>query len=417
MDKSVAGKGDGTGGRVVATGAFTDLYLRRGAERRLRAGHLWVYSNEIDGGRNPLAAYKVGDVVRVRSCEGVLLGSAYMEPHALICARVYAPRVERVADEAFFAEAIARALAAREASFDSPYYRLVYGDSDGLPGLVVDRFGDYLVVQLNNAAIEQWQAPIVAALVSVLCPLGVLIRADSRARREQGLTERVEVAFGDVPEAVELQENGVRFIAPVYSGQKTGWFYDHRMSRARLVSYAPGARVLDVYSYIGGWGIQAGAFGAREVVCLDSSQRALDGVMRNARLNDLEASVSIRQGPAVESMAALADAGERFDLIILDPPAFIQRRKDLKKGMAAYRRINELALRVLQPGGVLVAASCSMQLARADLIQAMQGAALRASCELRIIEQGAQGPDHPVHPAIPETEYLKTVFARRGQSF
>lgn len=406
-----------TAANSVGTGAITDLYLRRGAERRLRGGHLWVYSNEVDGERNPLAAHQVGDVVRVRSSEGVLLGSAYMEPQALICARVYAPRVERVADEAFFAEAVVRALAAREAVFDLPFYRLIYGDSDGLPGLVVDRFGDYLVVQLNNAGIEQWQGPIVAALVSVMGPRGVLIRADSRARREQGLTQRVEVAYGDVPESVELRENGVRFLAPVYSGQKTGWFYDHRMSRARLVAYASGARVLDVYSYIGGWGIQAGAFGAREVVCLDSSERALDGVIDNARLNNLEDRVTVRQGPAVESMLALADAGEQFDLVILDPPAFIQRRKDLKKGLAAYRRINELALRLLRPGGVLVAASCSMQLARADLIQAMQGAALRACCELQVIEQGAQGPDHPIHPAIPETEYLKAVFARRGQGF
>jgi 23S rRNA (cytosine1962-C5)-methyltransferase len=390
-----------------------DLYLRKGADRRLRAGHLWVYSNEVDGKLNPLSGFQAGDVVWVRSCDGSLLGSAYMEPHSLICARIFAPREQRAPDEEFLVGAITRALNGRQAAFDQPCYRLIYGDSDGLPGLVVDRFFDYLVVQLNNAGVERWQDDLIAALVVVLAPLGILIRADSRSRREQGLADRVEVVYGNVPQRVELQENGVRFLAPVHTGQKTGWFYDHRMSRGRLAAYAAGARVLDVYSYIGGWGIQAAAFGSREVVCLDSSEQALQGVEENARLNGLQDKVSIRHGPAAETMAAMCREDARFELVILDPPAFIQRRRDLKKGIAAYRRINELGLRLLRPGGVLVSASCSMHLTRADLMQAMQGAAARAGSELRIIEQGGQGPDHPIHPAIPETEYLKAMFARR----
>ena len=392
---------------------LADLFLRKGADRRLRGGHLWVYSNEVDSDRSPLSAFAAGDPVAVRGADGRLLGSAYMEPNALICARVYAPRRACNPDNALFAAALRQALDLRLRFFQHPFYRLVYGDSDLLPGLVVDRFGDYLVMQLNNAGIERYEAALLAALVDLLQPAGVLLRADSRARREQDLEDRVEVVYGQVPEAVVLEENGVRFEAPVHGGQKTGWFYDHRLSRARLQQLVRGCDVLDVYSYIGGWGVQAAVAGAGSVCCIDSSEAALDGALRNAALNGVDGSVRVAPGRADAVMQALAGEGERFDVVVLDPPAFIQRRRDLKKGVAAYRRINELGLRLLKPGGLLVAGSCSMHLARADLVSALQGAARRTECELRVVEQGGQGPDHPVHPAIPETDYLKAVFARR----
>jgi 23S rRNA (cytosine1962-C5)-methyltransferase len=346
----------------------------------------------------------------VRAANGSLLGSAYMEPQSLICARLYAP-AEQCGLEALFTLRVSESLACRERAFDRPFYRLVYGDSDTLPGIVVDRFGDYLVVQLNNRGIERYRESLLDALVDVLQPAGILLRGDSRSRREQGLADDIKVAYGEVPQHLTLEENGVRFLAPVHGGQKTGWFYDHRMARARLAPWVGGKSVLDVYSYIGGWGIQAAAFGAAEVCCLDSSAQALEGVKANAALNDLQHRVFTLRGSAPETMAALRGEGRRFDVVILDPPAFIQRKKDLKKGIAAYRRINELGLQLLNRGGLLVAASCSMHLARADLISAMQQAAVRSGCQLRIVEQGAQGPDHPIHPAIPETEYLKSVFA------
>jgi len=336
-----------------------------------------------------------------------------MEPQSLICARVYSRTNQSDFDGDLVNAHIAIALAAREAVFDKPFYRLVYGDSDLLPGLVVDRFGDYLVIQLNNSGIERVEREVISALVLQLSPEGILLRADSRARRELKLADRIEVVYGEVPQQVELEENGVRFLAPVWDGQKTGWFYDHRMSRARLATYVRGKSVLDVYSYIGGWGIQAAAFGASEVCCVDSSAAALEGVMDNARHNGLGERVCVRQGSAAQTMMAMDSEGLRYDVVILDPPAFIQRKKDVKKGIAAYRRINELALRLLNPGGVLVSGSCSMHLSRADLIQVLGSAANRAGCELRVVEQGAQGADHPIHPSIPETEYLKAVFARR----
>jgi 23S rRNA (cytosine1962-C5)-methyltransferase len=390
-----------------------ELILRRGAERRLRGGHLWVYSNEIDSERCALKQFRPGDPVRVAGSDGAGLGSAYMEPQSLICARLYAPGAEVELDRALLRDRLEAALAGREAAFSEPFYRLVYGDSDLLPGVVIDRFGDYLVVQLNNAGIERYREPLIEALVGLLRPRGVLLRGDSRNRREQGLDERSEVVHGEVPDAVPLRENGVQFLAPVRTGQKTGWFYDHRMSRARLAPWVAGKTVLDVYSYIGGWGVQAAAFGAAGVCCLDSSAAALEAVVINAARNGLEERVTTRRGSAPETMAAMREEGAGFDIVILDPPAFIQRRRDLKKGVTAYRRINQLGLQLLRPGGLLVSASCSMHLSRADLVAAMQQAAVRAHCELRIVEQGAQGPDHPIHPAIPETEYLKAMFARK----
>ncbi len=390
-----------------------ELFLRRGADRRLRGGHLWVYSNEVDTARNPLGNFTAGDLVVVRDASGGILGSAYMEPQALICGRVYAPGEALNFDRELIERRLATALSGRQAAFDKPFYRLVYGDSDTLPGVVIDRFGDYLVVQCNNAGIERYREQLIAALAALLQPAGILLRGDSRLRREQGLAADAEVVQGEMPAQVELEENGVRFLAPVFAGQKTGWFYDHRMSRARLAAWVAGRTVLDVYSYIGGWGIQSAAFGATEVTCLDSSAQALEGVEANAGLNGLQERVTTLRGSAPETLSALQQQGRSFDVVILDPPAFIQRKKDLKKGITAYRRINELGLKLLNPGGLLVSASCSMHLSRADLMGAMQQAAVRAGCQLRVVEQGAQGPDHPIHPAIPETEYLKAVFARK----
>jgi 23S rRNA (cytosine1962-C5)-methyltransferase len=198
------------------------------------------------------------------------------------------------------------------------------------------------------------------------------------------------------------------------AGQKTGWFYDHRMNRARLMAYSRGRRVLDVFSYVGGWGVQAAAAGAEHVLCVDASAEALEHVGRNAALNDAAERVATRRGDAFEVLRMLAAEGERYDVVVLDPPAFIKRKKDQKAGEEAYRRVNQLAMEVLRQDGILVAASCSYHLPRESLQDAMLRAARRMGRSLQILEQGHQGPDHPVHPAIPETAYLKAFIGRVG---
>jgi len=334
-----------------------------------------------------------------------------MEPQSLICARVFAQRGAVTPDTTFFRTRIAAALSLRERFFDKPFYRLLYGDSDGVSGLVVDRFGDYLVVQINTAGMQCYQQALLEALRLELEPRGILLRSDSRVRREQGLEDQLEVVFGEVPERVALEENGVRFEVPVFDGQKTGWFYDHRDNRARLQQLSPGKKVLDVYSYIGGWGVQAAAAGASEVCCVDSSELALNAARHNAGLNQVSDRLHTRQGPADKIMEQMAAEGARFDIVVLDPPAFIQRRKDHGKGCKAYRRINELAMKLLPSNGILVSASCSMHLAEADLLDCLRGAGQRSGRRVQVVEMGGQGADHPLHPAIAETRYLKAAFA------
>ncbi|BCD85981.1 hypothetical protein PSm6_23880 [Pseudomonas solani] len=392
--------------------SLPSLRLKANADRRLRAGHLWVYSNEIDVVATPLNAFQPGDQAILEAAGGKALGVVALSPNNLICARLVSRDVKHSLDKSLLVHRINVALSLRERLFDKPYYRLVYGDSDLLPGLVVDRFGDHIVVQLASAAMERNKDAVLEALVQVLKPRGVLWKNDSAARDAEGLERYVDTAFGVVPEWVALEENGVKFEAPVLEGQKTGWFYDHRMNRARLAPYVKGKRVLDLFSYIGGWGVQAAAFGASEVFCVDASGFALDGVERNATLNGVAEQVTCVEGDVFEALKELKASEERFDVVVADPPAFIKRKKDLKNGEAAYRRLNEQAMRLLNKDGILVSASCSMHLPEDDLQNILLGSARHLDRNIQLLERGGQGPDHPVHPAIPETRYIKSITCR-----
>lgn len=385
------------------------LQLKKNEERRLLAGHPWVFSNEVDVAVTPITALKTGELVTVRDSRGRPLGTAYANPHSLICARLFGGKPAMRLDTALIAERLRGALALRERLFDRPCYRLVYGESDALPGLVVDRFGDVLVGQITTAGMECRREEIAAALAEVLGPLPVIWRNDASIRTLEGLDTYVDAPPG-APERLHIEENGCRFEALATGGQKTGWFFDHRLARARLPFYAQGRRVLDVFSYAGAWGVQAAVGGAGEVLCVDSSQAALDQLERNAALNGVQDKVRGLHGDAFDTLAGLVEAGERFDLVIVDPPAFIKRRKDAKTGLSAYQRLNRAALRLLAEDGVLISASCSFHLSADELRGLLRQEGNRAGLHLRILEQHRQGPDHPVHPAIPETDYLKSFI-------
>ncbi|PZW39908.1 class I SAM-dependent rRNA methyltransferase [Pseudomonas sp. URMO17WK12:I2] len=392
--------------------SLPSLRLKANADRRLRAGHLWVYSNEIDVAVTPLNAFEAGDQAILEAAGGKPLGIVALSPNNLICARLLSRDVKHVLDKSLLVHRLNVALSLRERLFDQPCYRLVYGDSDLLPGLVVDRFFDILVVQLASATMERHKEDVLAALIQVIKPSGILLKNDSAARDAEGLERYVDTAFGVVPEWVALEENGVKFEAPVIEGQKTGWFYDHRMNRARLAPYVKGKRVLDLFSYIGGWGVQAAAFGASEVFCVDASAFALDGVERNATLNGFAEKVTCVEGDVFAALRELKSAEERFDVVIADPPAFIKRKKDIKNGEAAYRRLNETAMRLLNKDGILVSASCSMHLEEDNLQNILLTSARHLDRNIQLLERGAQGPDHPVHPAIAETRYIKSLTCR-----
>lgn len=388
------------------------LKLKANEDRRLREGHLWIYSNEVDVIATPLKDFTAGDQVRVEDNKGKFLGIATVTPTSLICGRLLSRDEKYPLNKSLLVHRLQVALALREMLYDKPYYRLVYGDSDFLPGLVIDRFGDICVVQIASAGMERVKSEIIEALQQVLSPSGILFKNDGKMREVEGLESYVEVAAGEVPMEVPLLENGVKFLAPVQSGQKTGWFYDHREARAELAHLVKGKRVLDVFSYVGGWGVQAAVFGAAEVTCVDASAPALAMVAKNAALNAVGDKVKTLQGDAFDILTSLKQSGEKFDVIVLDPPAFITKRKDHKNGLAAYRRANELAMRLLNREGLLVSGSCSLHLSRPELVEIIRASARHVDRSAQIIHHGHQGGDHPIHPSIPETEYLKAVFTR-----
>lgn len=390
----------------------TPLILKKNEERRLRQGHAWVFSNEVDTARSPLDGFAPGQAVLIQAHDGKVLGTGYVNPHSLICARLVSRDTAHGLDRSLLVHRLNIALSLRARMFATPDYRLVHGESDGLPGLVVDRFGDILVVQLNTAGMEAVKAEVVAALEKVVKPRVILLRNDSPARDLEGLERYVETVLGTAPETVPLTENGVRFEAPLLGGQKTGWYYDHRDNRARLQRYVRGARVLDMFSYVGAWGVTAAVAGAAQVTCVDASARALDQVQRNAALNGVEARVDTIEGDAFEVLKALRADKAQFDVVVLDPPAFIKRKKDVKEGVAAYRRLNQAALQLLGKDGILVSASCSFHLQRAVFADLLYQSARHLDRHWQVLEQGHQGPDHPLHPAIPETDYIKCVVGR-----
>ena len=392
------------------------LRLAKNEEKRLRAGHLWIFSNEVDIQATPLKAFQAGDLAVVEDSKGQALGVAYVNPDTLIAARLLSRDPRAAINEKFFARRFQTALALRERLFGQPFYRLVHGESDGLPGLVVDRFGDVLSLQTNTFGMERLQPVILAALEKCFSPRAVVLKNTSSLRQLEGLEEYTRVGSGELPGRVEIEENGVRFRIDVLGGQKTGWFFDHRANRAFAASLARGQRVLDLFSYAGGWGIQAAAAGAAEVDCVDGSEAAIALARENAALNGVAEKVSYEHGDAFDFLRLAREERRKYGLVILDPPALIKRKKDVKAGVEAYRRLNQSALQLLAPGGVLVSASCSHHLHREVLHDILRAAARHGDRHLVVIGQGGQGPDHPVHPAIPETDYLKVFFCAVAES-
>lgn len=393
------------------------LRLRKNEERRLKAGHEWIYANEVDTGQVSPKTLPAGAACRVEDSRGKVLGRALLSPHSLIVARLYSRDPKQEPTRSFFKKRIEQALALRETFYPKPFYRLIYGEADGLPGLVVDRFGDTLVMQIGTAGMEAHLETLVSALDAVLQPHAIVLKNDAAVRELEGLPLYVRALKGEVPESIALEENGARFEAPLRDGQKTGWFYDHREARARMAPLAKGARVLDVYSYCGGWGVQAALAGASDVTAVDSSSLALDYMHRNAELNGVAERLRTIEGDATTALKQLALDGEKFDLVILDPPAFIKRRKDFKNGLAGYHALNELAVRLIRPGGYLISASCSMHLPADKLLDVMRASARHIDRGLQVLGYQGQGPDHPIHPAIPETAYLKSWSARVSFNF
>lgn len=394
------------GGRALNT-----IHLLPGGSKRLRRGHPWIYSNEIrmDEAARALAP---GTLVRVIDAGGEALGVASFNPHTLIAARLFSRDTEAVIDVGFLAARLGAALALRGALYDEPFYRLIHSEADGLPGIVIDRYGEALCCQPNTAGADGLTGALLEALDSVLAPRAVVLRGDAPARALEGLPAEVRLAKGTLEEPVELREEGTRFYADLESGQKTGWYFDQRDNRSFLARLAAGHRVLDAYCHSGGFALRAAAAGAASVLGIDSSQPALALAGRAAEANGFSARCRFERAKAFEALERLNAEGARFDAVVCDPPSFVKTRKELKAGLRAYRKLARLAAGLASPGGDLLLASCSHNVERADFLDAVRAGLLDAGRSGRIIRDAGAGPDHPVHPALPETAYLKCLVLR-----
>jgi 23S rRNA (cytosine1962-C5)-methyltransferase len=373
--------------------------------RRARAGAPWIFSNEIamDAKAKALAP---GTLVNVQGDDGQDFGTGYFSPKSLIGIRLLVPVKDAAIDRLFFIEHLQRALALREALYEKPFYRLVHAEGDNLPGLAIDRFGDACVVQVTTAGMEALIEPMLAALDEVVAPKTVILRNDTPSRALEGLDSYVRAAKGEAAR-IAVEENGARYFADPSSGQKTGWYYDQRDNRAFMASLAKGKSVLDAYCYSGGFAIAAARAGAGEVVGLDSSQPALALAEDAAAANGVAA--KFVKADVFEELERLGAQGETFDIVIADPPPFVKARKDLEPGAKAYRKLARLAAGVTAPGGFLLVASCSHNMPLERFAQECAIALTRAGRKPRLIRQAGAAPDHPAHPMLPETAYLKAL--------
>lgn len=388
------------------------LRLKKREERRIQSGHGWIFSNEIDTQQTPLKGLEPGAPATVTSVNGKFLAHVYVNPHSLIAARVTSRRANEPFNATVLRARLGHALELREALYPKPFYRWVHSEGDFLPGLTVDRYGETLVVQITTAGMEHYRDDIVDALQALSGAANIYLRNDASVRELEHLPLYREWASGNAAETLSISENDLEFEVPAELGQKTGWFYDHRDSRKAIKEWVKGKRVLDLYTYLGAFGLNAAVAGAESVLAIDASDAAVDAANANAKRNGLEGSFLAKASDAVEAMRTLFEERERFDVVILDPPAFIKRRKDRDAGMRHYALNNRLAMRLLNPGGIILSASCSQALSHEELIQQMRLGTPKGSLGLQLLSTLRQGADHPVHASMPETLYLTGVIGR-----
>jgi 23S rRNA (cytosine1962-C5)-methyltransferase len=382
--------------------------LLAGRHRRAEAGHPWIFSNEVamDAAAKALAP---GSLVTLRRADSSPLGIAMFNPHTLLAARLLDRDTARPISRRFLAGRIGRALKLRERLFDMPFYRLVHAEADGRPGLVVDRFGAVLVVQSNAAGMARLEPAVLDALGELLSPEAIVLRNDSPARGLEGLASETRVARGSLDGPVAVHETGAVFRADLLAGQKTGWFFDQRDNRRFIASLARGSRVLDLYCYTGGFAVQAARGGAAAVLGVDRSEPALTLAIEAAELCGVGQMCSFRRGEAFAEAGGLAANGERFDIVIADPPAFAKSRKEVPAALRGYRKLARLAASVTAGGGILFIASCSFHVGAAEFAETVRRGLADAGRAGRVLRVAGADADHPIHPALPETAYLKTL--------
>lgn len=384
------------------------IRLKKQADRKVRRGGLWIFSNEIH--EPQVRDLEVGQTYELRDFAGEFLGIVYANPKSLIAARIIS-RQKAELDVDFFQQKLSKALESRQPFCkDREAYRIVFGESDFIPGLVVDKYGPHIVVQSSAAGIDNMLDTIVDAIDKLLSPESIIVRNDSSSRNLEGIPSYTEVKKGSNVDLIHFRSGELSFAADLLAGQKTGFFLDQEFNRSVLKKYlSRNCSVLDLYCYSGAWAMHALNAGALSVTAVDSSNVALEIALESSRINNFESRMSLVREDALHF---LSGASAIWDLIILDPPAFIKSRSKVREGTQGYIDINRKALTKLKKGGLLVSCSCSSHLGLTDFMDALNIAAYRSGRALRILEVAGQGPDHPSLVSMPETRYLKVVFAQ-----
>lgn len=381
------------------------VHLRR--SRRILQGHLWVFSNELE--ESP-RKYEPGSLVGIYDQKEQFLGIGYINPNSLIAIRILTRQHEAV-DKEFFRKKIAAALDLRKRICQNrDSFRLIYSEGDFLPGLIVDKYGDCLVLQILTYGMEMFRDVIIELLDDIFTPNCIVVRNDSSVRALEGLPLHREIVKGTIPPYPVITENGLRFEVDPFEGQKTGFFLDQRDNRLQLKDFVMGGTGLDLFCYMGAWSIHLASRGA-EVICVDSSERALQKAKRNAELNDLQSLLSFAKADVFTFLdEELTRSAGKYDFIMLDPPAFVKSQGRLKEAIKAYQSINQSAMKLLKRGGILATSSCSYHLGKEAFLEMLRLAAKASGRHVRLISMRSQGPDHPILLSMPETEYLKCAF-------
>jgi 23S rRNA (cytosine1962-C5)-methyltransferase len=386
--------------RPPKSGRLPSVLLKPGEDRRVRRGHLWIFSNEVAQAPEGLAP---GEPVFFHTAHGDFLGTGYYHPRSLIAGRVV-DREDAVLDTAFFERRLRGALELRQTFFRDDAYRWVHGEADDLPGLVIDRFGQTVVVESYAAGMDRLLEPLIEAVKAVHPWEAVIVKNDAALRKLEGLEDRVETVAGTVSRPHFFEVDGVIAAADLLEGQKTGYFFDQRLNRQAVAALAKGKRVLDVFCHTGGFGLAAAKAGAASVLSIDTSEPALSLGRAAAERSGLAEKTEFKKADAFDVLSAEKDA---FDIVVVDPPKFAPSKKQLPQAEEAYIRLNALALRRVAGGGFLATASCSQHVERDHFRQILSRAAQQAGRRARIVSFTGAGPDHPVRPSMPETEYLK----------
>ncbi|MHB1392877.1 MAG: class I SAM-dependent rRNA methyltransferase [Clostridia bacterium] len=382
------------------------IVLKKGEEQRIQMGHPWVFDNEV---RSTEGSYEPADIVDVVDFKDRFLGKGYINPKSKILVRLLTREHEEINKE-FFRKRIIQAWEYRKNLVDTSSCRVIFGEADFLPALIVDKFSDYLSIQTLSLGIEKYKDQIVELLEEILEPKGIYERNDVQIREKEGLEQKKGFIKGPFDTTVEIMENEVKMLVDIENGQKTGYFLDQRENRAALKPFVKDARVLDTFTHTGGFALHAAHYGAKEVTAVDISEHAIEYVKRNAEVNGLQDKIKGVVGNVFDVLKKYQVANEKFDVVILDPPAFCKTKSAVEGAYRGYKDINLRGMKILKPGGFLVTCSCSHYMYPGLFMEMIQDAAMDARKIVRQVEFRTQAKDHPVLYGSDESMYLKCVI-------